>query len=133
MTCAKSLAQLGETDVIQTLYFGAESDRYMERYQANVGLKSLSGRDLNDFADETDGYQWSEGAFVSGGNEYRRMLQPIVDAELKASRYTALAAWARWLKVERSELYAELDPNIDRLIEQLKDSHQGGSCRNDTS
>ncbi|MCA9109783.1 MAG: hypothetical protein KDA52_07540 [Planctomycetaceae bacterium] len=127
LTCAKSLAELGETDVIRTLYYAAESNWYMERYQANVGLKALSGRDLNDFADETDGYQWGEGAFVSGGEETRMMLHPIADAELKAGRYTALAAWARWPKAERSKLYAELDPNIDRLIEQLKDSHQGGS------
>lgn len=112
LTAAKSLAQLGETDVIRTLYWSAGSDYYMPRYQANVGLKALSGRDLNDFSEQTDGYDWAEAAMVSGGREVQLIPRPIEDAEQKARRYTALAAWSRWLKQEKPELYAVLDPNI---------------------
>jgi HEAT repeat protein len=111
LTAAKSLAQLGETDVIRTLYWSAGSDYYMPRYQANVGLKALSDRDLIDFSEQTDGYDWAEGAMVSGGREVQFFPRLIEDAEQKAQRYTALAAWSRWLKQEKPELYAVLDPN----------------------
>ena len=124
LTAAKSLAQLGEPDVIRTLYLSAGSDYYMERYQANLGLKALSGRDLGDFEDEADGYNWGEGAFVSGGNEARMALRPIEDAEQKAQRYTALAAWSRWLKQEKPELYAVLDPNVERPLPKQRQFEQ---------
>lgn len=111
LTAAKSLAEMGESDVLPMLYRKVGSDWYMQRYQANLGLKALSGRDLNEFADETDGYDWSEGAFVSGGREYRRVhIRPIEDAEQTAQRYTALAAWSRWLKEAKPDLYRVLDP-----------------------
>jgi len=120
LTAAKSLAQMEETDVIRTLYYAAGSDWYMERYQANLGLKALSARDLGDFKASTDGYDWNEGAFVSGGNEAVGMLRPIEDAEQKAQRYTALAAWSRWLKEEKPALYAVLDPNTEERPQTLE-------------
>lgn len=124
LTAAKSLAQLREVDVIRTLYWSAGSDRYMERYQANLGIKALSGRDLSDFSEQTDGYDWGEGAFVSGGEEARMMLRPIEDAEQKAQRYTALAAWSRWLQQEKPKLYAVLDPNVERPLPKQRQLYQ---------
>lgn len=108
LTAAKSLAELGHSDVIRVLYDEASSDWYMPRAQANNGLKALARRDLNDFGD----YDWSEGAFVSGGVEIRRVhLRPIEDAEMRARRYHALAEFCRWLKQERPDLDHVLDPN----------------------
>src|SRR4051812_250079 len=61
--CARAqLAQLGEGDVLRTLYYELESDWYMERMMANAGIKALSGKDLNSFG----GYDWREGATVVG-------------------------------------------------------------------
>lgn len=124
LTAAKSLAQLGEADVIRTLYWSAGSDHYMERYQANLGLKALSGRDLGEFKDEADGYDWGEGAVVSGGEEAKFFLRPIEDAEQKSRRYGALAAWSRWLKQEKPDLYAVLDPNVERPLPKQRQLYQ---------
>jgi hypothetical protein len=114
LTAAKSLAQLGNADVIRTLYWSAGSDRAMERLQANAGLKALSGRSLKDF----EGYDPHEGAFISAGIEARGMLAPIEDAEKKAKRFAAVAAFCRWLKAEKPSLWAELDPNVRHEAER---------------
>ncbi len=105
LTAAKSLAELGEKDVARTLYGAMSSDHYMERYQANLGFKALAGRDLAD-----TGYNWREGAFVSGGGEHRLVLNPIDDNEKRARRYQAVADYFKWLKAERPDIYAEIDP-----------------------
>lgn len=97
---AKSLAQLGEPDAMSYLYDGLGSDHYMFRYLANLGIKALSGKNLNDFD-----YDYSEGALVSGGREAKRPRRPIEDNKLRASRYRALANYFRWLRDAHPELY----------------------------
>jgi len=70
LAAAKSLAQLGEPDALPFLCKGATADDYMSRYMAGIGLKALSGKNLDDF----EGYQFGEGAYVSGG--YRDVGSP---------------------------------------------------------
>lgn len=101
---AKSLAELGRKDVIVTLYNGLGSDRYMPRSLCNMGIKALTGKNLNDFD-----YDYSEDACVSAGVESRVVRRPIRDAELKASRFRAIAAYCQWLKNEMPEVYRLLD------------------------
>jgi HEAT repeat protein len=105
LAAAKSLAQLGEADVLPILYKALGSDRYMDRSMANRGIKGLTGKGLNDFD-----YDYSEGAFVSGGHEYVRLgILGIEDAERRARRFGALARYCRWLKQARPEYYKYLD------------------------
>lgn len=100
---AKSLGELGEPGALPLLYDGLASDDFMPRYLANLGIKALTGRDLGAFD-----YDHAEGAYVSGGLEAKRQRRPIEDAETRARRHTAIAAWARWLRDERPELYKHL-------------------------
>jgi hypothetical protein len=123
---AKSLAELGEKDVIRTLYWGLGDDSYMIRMMSNVGIKALTGKDLNDFS-----YEYGEGAFVSGGNEYRAALRPIHDAELKASRFQAVAKFCRWLQSEKPELYAILAPSRNALRKRILSSAPDKSQQSD--
>ena len=104
LAAAKSLAQLGESCGLRLLHEGAMADRYMDRYMANIGLKALSGKDLDDF----EGYQFWEGAFVSGGIEAMFAFDALTIAEKKAKRFAAAAAYFRWLKAERPDLYKHL-------------------------
>jgi hypothetical protein len=101
---AKSLAELGDPEGLPLLYDGLGSDWYMPRYLSNLGIRALTGKDLNEFD-----YDYSEGAFVSGGVEARTHRRPIEDAERRARRHTAIAAYCRWLKGERPELYKHLE------------------------
>jgi hypothetical protein len=103
---AKSLAELGEADVLRVLYEAIESDWYMHRYMGNLGLKGLTGKDLNDF----EKYDWSEGAFVSGGREAVPMFDAIEQSEKRAKRYSAMAAYFKWLKAEKPEIYKHVEP-----------------------
>lgn len=117
LTAAKSLAELGDRSVIMVLYDNLGSNRYMDRYQANIGIKALTGKDLNDFGD----YDWSEGAFVSGGVEATIAGRRPEDAETKAARFTTIAAFHKWLKTEKPLLAALLDPTADeneKLLEE---------------
>lgn len=111
LTAAKSLAELGHTDGFLTLYDQLGGDFYMQRYQANLGIKALTGKDLNDFAD----YDWSEGAFVSGGREMRRVGRSAEEAENKSKRFRAIAEFHRWLIAEKPKLAALLDPSLARI------------------
>jgi hypothetical protein len=105
LAAAKSLAELGEPDVLPILYHALGSDRYMERHMANLGIKGLTGKDLNDFD-----YNYGEGAFVSGGVEMTYLdIHGIEDAEKKAHRFRAIAAYSRWLKQAHPEYYKYLD------------------------
>ncbi len=97
---AKSLAQLGEQDVIAFLYDGLGSDHYMYRYVSNLGIEALSGKDLNDFD-----YDYSEGVFVSGGVEAKGPRRPIEDNEARVSRYRAMVSYFRWLRDAHPELF----------------------------
>ncbi|MDP7014993.1 MAG: M56 family metallopeptidase [Pirellulaceae bacterium] len=106
LTAAKSLAELGRQHVLATLYDHLSSDHYMDRYQANIGIKAITGRDLNDFGD----YKWGEGAAVSGGVEVRRAGRRVADIELKANRYLAIAEFHKWLQGEKPELALLLKP-----------------------
>ena len=103
---AKSLAELGEADVLLVLYEAIESDWYMHRYMGNLGLKGLTGKDLNDF----DRYDFSEGAFVSGGREAVPAFDAIAQSERRAKRYGAMTAYFKWLKTERPEVYKHVEP-----------------------
>ena len=100
-TLSKSLAQLGEADVLRTLFDAVSDDSYMARYIGNIGLKALSGKNLEDF----QGYHYAEGAFVIGGAELSTPFDAVTSAEKKAQRFDAATAYFKWLKTERPELY----------------------------
>ena len=100
-TVAKSLAQLGEADVLPILFAAVTDDGFMARHMGNIGLKALSGKNLGDF----ERYNIGEGATVSGGAEYVTAFDAITTAEKKAKRFQAATAYFKWLKAERPELY----------------------------
>jgi HEAT repeat protein len=100
-TLSKSLAQLGEGDVLPTLFAAVSDDSYMARYVGNIGLKALSGKNLEDF----EGYHYPEGAYVIGGQELATGFDAIAAAEKKVERFRAATAYFKWLKSERPELY----------------------------
>jgi hypothetical protein len=101
----KSLAELGEQDVIVQLYVGLGSDDYYVRYLSNVGVKALARRDMTAF----DCPDIIEGSFISGPAVATVQGQPIEKAEARARRWRAVADLARWLKADRPELFAKLD------------------------
>jgi hypothetical protein len=105
---AKSLAELGEADVLPMLYDMITSDWCMPRMMGNLGLQGLTGKMLNDF----ENYHYSEGAFVSGGVEARSGFDAVEHAERTANRYSAVAAYFRWLQAERPELYKHVKPTM---------------------
>ena len=100
-TLSKSLAQLGEADVLPTLFAAVSDDSFMSRHVGNIGLKALSGKTLEDF----EGYHYAEGACVIGGIEASFPFDAITSAEQKIQRFRAAAAYFKWLKTERPELY----------------------------
>jgi hypothetical protein len=101
----KSLAQLGEANVIRRLIEMMESDSYMPRYMGNLGAKALTGKDLNDF----NGYKYAEGAIVSGGIEYKLLnVHPAGYHETLAKRHQAIADYSQWLEKERPEIFKHL-------------------------
>jgi len=101
----KSLAQLGETDVIARLVKMMESDWFMPRHMAAIGAEALTGRSPSSFGD----YQYGEGAFVSGGVEARLMNPYLVDVhENIARRHQAIAAFCRWLEEEQPAVFKHL-------------------------
>jgi hypothetical protein len=101
---AKSLAQLGEADILRILYAAVTDDGYMARQMGNRGLKALSGKTLNDF----DGYVFGEGAFVSGGKEAMFEFDAVSISEKKALRFRAATSYFKWLRDERPDLYKHL-------------------------
>lgn len=115
LTAAKSLAELGDTTGFVTLYDALSSEWYMERYQANVGLKALTGRDVTDFD-----HDWREGAFVTGGKELRRLGRQAADAQTKSDRYAAIARLHRWLDDEKPEFAELLDPQSKSAREKAR-------------
>jgi hypothetical protein len=100
-TLSKSLAQLGQADVLPTLFAAVSDDSFMARHVGNIGLKALSGKNLEDF----EGYHYAEGAVVSGGKELRLPFDAITYAEKKVRRFQAATAYFKWLKTERPDLY----------------------------
>jgi HEAT repeat protein len=100
-TVSKSLAQLGEADVLPSLFAAVSDDSFMARHVGNIGLKALSGKNLEDFG----GYHYAEGAIVIGGIESSCPFDAITFAEKKAQRFEAATAYFKWLKSERPELY----------------------------
>lgn len=104
----KSLGELAAKDAIVPLWSGLGSDDAYARYLANLGIKGLCGKDLTDF--EYEG-PW-EGAFVSGPAVAQVKGQPIEKAEKRARRWQAIAAFGRWLKAERADLFAELEDKL---------------------
>ncbi len=100
-TVSKSLAQLGEADVLPSLFAAVSDDSFMARHVGNIGLKALSGKNLEDF----EGYHYAEGAVVIGGIESSSPFDAITAAEKKAQRFEAAIAYFKWLKTERPELY----------------------------
>jgi HEAT repeat protein len=100
-TLAKSLAQLGQADVLPTLFNAVSDDSSMVRYIGNIGLKALSDKNLEDFEE----YHSIEGQWIIGGYEFATYVEPITLAERKAQRFQAAIAYFKWLKAERPELY----------------------------
>jgi HEAT repeat protein len=101
-TLAKSLAQLGKADVLPTLYQAVSDDAFMPRHIGNIGLKALSGKNLEDF----EGYKYVERAFVTGGVELSTPFDALTLSERKAARFQAATAYFKWLKEERPDLYS---------------------------
>jgi hypothetical protein len=101
-TVSKSLAQLGQADVLPALFAAVSDDSFMTRHVGNIGLKALSGKNLEDF----EGYRYAEGAIVIGGLEFASGFDAITCSEKKAQRFQAATAYFRWLKTERPELYS---------------------------
>jgi hypothetical protein len=104
-TLAKSLAQLGQADVLPVLIAAVSDDAFMSRHVGNIGLKGLTGKSLDGFG----GYAYGEGALVSGGIEMMVPFDPVVSVESKAARFQAAKAYLVWLKAERPELYNSLN------------------------
>ena len=100
-TLAKSLAQLGKADILLTLFIAVSDDSYMSRYVGNIGLKALSGKNLEDF----EKYHYAEGDWCLGGLELKIPIDAITCAERKAQRFQAATAYFKWLKSERPDLY----------------------------
>lgn len=117
-TLAKSLAQLGQTDVLPVLIAAVSENHYMSRHVGNIGLKGLTGRSLDDFG----GYTYGEGAWVSGGVEMMMPFDPVGSVERQAARFQAAKAYLAWLKTERPELYSSLSfrPKSRRAEAYLK-------------
>lgn len=101
---ARSLAELGEPDVVRSLYTAAESDSFNVRLMAHHGFLALAGKSPNDF----NGYSFVEGEAVTGGAVLSRQFEAIEDAERRAARFRALADFCGWLKAEKPELYKHL-------------------------
>jgi len=104
-TLAKSLAQLGQADVLPVLIAAISDDAYMPRHIGNIGLKALSGKCLEDFG----GYVYAEGAFVIGGAEFSTPVDALTAMEKKSRRFRAAEAYLQWLKAERPELYSSVN------------------------
>lgn len=101
----KSLAQLGEPDVIRQLIDMLASDRYMARHMASIGVKAFTGKDLEDVA----GYDYGEDAFVSGGVEATIMnVHPASYHEKLAKRHQAIAEYCLWLEKEKPSVFKHL-------------------------
>ena len=109
-TAAKSLAELGDPQGMLVLYRAIRAESYMDRYIGNIGLKAISGKNLDDF----EGYQFGEGRFVSGGLEFQMPAEPIRDSEQKARRFLAIAAYSRWLRDSRPDLYRRVSYSFNR-------------------
>jgi hypothetical protein len=99
----KSLAELGEPDVIKRLVEMMQQDRFMPRHMGNLGAKALTGRNLEDFND----YKYGEGAFVSGV-EYSIDVAPEQYHTMVAKRHQAIADYCKWLAKERPEVYKHI-------------------------
>ena len=104
-TLAKSLAQLGQADVLPVLIAAVSDDAYMSRHIGNIGLKALSGKSLDDFG----GYVYGEGAFVTGGLELSASVDALTAVKRKSGRFRAAEAYLEWLKAERPELYCSVN------------------------
>jgi len=104
-TVAKSLAQLGEADVLYVLIAAVSDDAYMSRHIGNIGLKALSGKSLEDFG----GYVYGEGSSVIGGAELMMPVDALASSERKAGRFQAATAYLKWLRTERPDLYRSVN------------------------
>jgi HEAT repeat protein len=100
-TLAKSLAQLGNADVLPQLIAAVSENDYMSRHVGNIGLKALSGKSLEDF----EGYTYGEGAVVLGGFEASMPVGTLTAVKRKSGRFQAAEAYLKWLKAERPELF----------------------------
>lgn len=110
ISAAKSLAELGDPEGLQLLYQGISSDHYMDRSLGNIGLKAISGRSLDNF----EGYRFGEEKNVIGGQELQTPFQPIKDSEQKARRFLAIAAYSRWLRDTRPDVYRLVSNSFNR-------------------
>ena len=105
---AKSLGELGDLEITVTLWTGLGSDDGYTRYLSNLGMLGLVDKDLTAFEYESP---W-EGAFVSGPAVSTMQGQPIVKAENRVARWTAIVAFTQWLKDERPDHFAQLEHGL---------------------
>ena len=103
-TLAKSLAQLGQADVLRTLYTAVADDAFMPRHVGNIGLKALFGKSLEDF----EGYHTPREPASMVALSWGLRVDAITLAENKAQRFQAAAAYFKWLKTAHPELYENL-------------------------
>ncbi|MHC4398414.1 MAG: M56 family metallopeptidase [Planctomycetota bacterium] len=104
-----ALAMVEEADVIGQLYWGLASDRHEVRHLANLGIESLSGKDLTEF-----GYSGPlERVRASDEDQFvEPPPHPVDDARWKAKRWQAIAEWAKWLKETHTRLNGKLEPQL---------------------
>jgi hypothetical protein len=105
--CAQALAELGEVDSFPMLHEGLGCDDPYVRRFANKGIKALCGKDLTDF-----GYEKPDEDAFFGGAAVIRTADPIQAAEWKAMRWKSIAAFSRWIKTDRKDLYSKLVPAV---------------------
>jgi hypothetical protein len=104
-TLAKSLAELGKADGLPVLIAAVSDDSYMSRHVGNIGLKALSGKNLEDF----EVYAYAEGSYCLGGFELSMAVDTLTAVERKSGRFRAAEAYLKWLKAERPDMYSFVD------------------------
>lgn len=105
---AKSLGELGEKEVMVTLWNGMGSDDPYTRYLSNLGAQGLTGKDLSDFDYEGP---WETESNL-GGFIRRVQGHPILKAEWRVQRWQAVLDFTRWLMGAHPELFAELEEKL---------------------
>ncbi len=101
----KSLAQLGEADVINQVIMLLSSNRVDHRMAGNAAAKALTGKNLEDFGD----YQQLEGSAISGNVELVIEPSHVATAfEHSSKRLKAIADFLRWLEKEKPKIFKHL-------------------------
>ncbi|MEE8467487.1 MAG: hypothetical protein V3T22_03485 [Planctomycetota bacterium] len=105
---SKSLGELGEKEVMVTLWRGLGSEDPYTRYLSNLGAKGLTGKDLTDFDYEGP---WEIESNLGGFVRYVQG-HPILKARWRVQRWQAVLDFTQWLKGEHPVLFAELEEKL---------------------